>query len=50
MLDNYNNYHLYEFECYYKKNNIVIFCIFFLFISSILTIRCRIFQYIEMVL
>ncbi len=24
MLDGYNNYHLYEFEYYYKKNNIVI--------------------------
>ncbi len=29
MLDGYNNHHLYEFEYYYKKNNIVIFCISF---------------------
>src|SRR6266566_4607594 len=25
MLDGYNSYHLYKFEYYYKKNNIVIF-------------------------
>ena len=24
ILDDYNNYYLYEFECYYKENNIVI--------------------------
>ncbi len=24
MLDNYNSHHLYEFEHYYKKNNIII--------------------------
>jgi len=29
MLDGYNNYYLYEFEYYYKENNIVIFYIFF---------------------
>src|SRR6266699_5715802 len=29
MLDGYNNHHLYKFECYCKKNNIVIFCMFF---------------------
>jgi len=27
ILDSYNSYYLYEFECYYKKNNIVILCI-----------------------
>ncbi len=27
-MDDYNSYYLYEFECYYKKNNIVIFYIF----------------------
>ncbi len=27
MLDGYNSHHSYEFEYYYKKNNIVIFCI-----------------------
>ena len=29
MLDGYNNYYLYEFEYYYKENNIVIFYMFF---------------------
>src|SRR6266566_4460122 len=27
ILDGYNSYHLYEFECYYKENNIIIFYI-----------------------
>ncbi len=27
MLDNYNSHYLYEFEYFYKENNIVIFCI-----------------------
>ncbi len=29
MLDNYSSHHSYEFEYYYKKNNIVTFYIFF---------------------
>ncbi len=29
ILDGYGNYHLYEFKCYCKENNIVTFCIFF---------------------
>ncbi len=28
ILDGYNSHYSYEFEYYYKKNNIVIFCIF----------------------
>ncbi len=27
ILDDYGNHYLYKFECYCKKNNIVIFCI-----------------------
>ncbi len=27
MLNGYNSYYLYEFECYCKKNNIIIFYI-----------------------
>ncbi len=29
ILDGYNSYYSYEFEYYYKENNIVIFCILF---------------------
>ncbi len=29
ILDGYNNHYSYEFEYYYKENNIIIFCMFF---------------------
>ncbi len=39
VLNSYNSYYLYEFECYYKENNIVIFCMFF-YLFQLFDIGC----------
>src|SRR6266699_1494886 len=42
MLDGYNSYYSYKFECYYKENDIVIFYIFFyiFYLFQLFDIRC----------